>query len=256
MWKFHILLAVCLFTAEAFPKHGRIVGGSSTDISQYPFGAALLITWNNVNFQQACGGTIINNRSILSAAYCWVNTPLAARFVIRVGSTYANSGGDVHDVQQFITHPDYFLNWWDIRSDIGIVRLATAIVFGENIKTGSIAGANYHIADNTYVTAIGWGLTSHGGSPSEDLQHIQLRIINQLDCQRAFSAGNANARTICAGWHVNGKGKCIGDSGGPLIHNGVVVGVFSFLGSICADARWPNVYARISSYIDWIRTNA
>ncbi|XP_023947659.1 trypsin CFT-1-like [Bicyclus anynana] len=254
MWKFHILLAVCLFTAEAIPKHGRIIGGSNAHISQYPFAAALLISRNNEAFRQDCGGTIINNRSVLSAAHCWVGHN--AGFRVRVGSTYGNSGGAVHNVQHHITHPDYFFDWHNIRSDIGIVRLASAIALGGNVRAAPISGANFHIADNTNVMAIGWGVTAPGAGLSEILQHIQLRIINHGTCQRAFNAHNVNARTVCAGWHTNGHGKCIGDSGGPLIHNGVIIGVFSFLGSVCGDVRWPNVYARVSSYVSWIQNNA
>ncbi|XP_052737763.1 trypsin, alkaline C-like [Bicyclus anynana] len=255
MWKFPILLAICLVTAEAIPKHGRIVGGSTANISQFPFAAVMLISWNNEAFRQDCAGTILNNRSVLSAAHCWVGK-YPSGYRVRVGSTNANSGGAVHNVLQHITHPDYYLDMWNIRSDIGIARLATAIVFGGNVRAGPIAGANFNVADNANVWAMGWGLLASGGSLSEPLQHVQLRITNHAACQRAHNAQNVNARTICAGWHENGRGGCTGDSGGPLVHNGVVIGVFSFIGPVCGDIRWPNVYARVSSYVHWIQNNA
>ncbi|XP_052737775.1 trypsin CFT-1-like [Bicyclus anynana] len=253
MWKYPTLLAICLVAAEALPKQGRIAGGSTTNISQYPFSAALLISWNNAAFRQDCGGTIINNRAVLSAAHCWVGHN--ANFRVRVGSTNGNSGGAVHNVQRHITHPDYMFDWHNIRSDIGIVRLASAIVFGGNVRAAPIAGANFHIADNTYVWAIGWGLRFPGSGLTEQLQHVQLRIINHATCQRSFNAQNVNARTVCAGWHQSGRGACTGDSGGPLVHNGVAIGVLSFGGFTCGDGT-PNVYARVSSYVNWIRNNA
>jgi trypsin len=46
-----------------------------------------------------------------------------------------------------------------------------------------------------------------------------------------------------------------GDSGGPLLVEGVQVGVTSF-GRGCADPRYAGVYARVSRYVDWIKTNS
>lgn len=43
-----------------------------------------------------------------------------------------------------------------------------------------------------------------------------------------------------------------GDSGGPLIVNGVQVGIVSF-GEGCG--KNPGVYTRITSFVDWIKTN-
>ncbi|CAH2215741.1 jg20674, partial [Pararge aegeria aegeria] len=83
-----------------------------------------------------------------------------AGYRVRVGSTNANSGGAVHNVQRHITHPNYVNSGGNLRSDIGIVRLASSIVFGGNVRAGSIAGANFNIADNTNVWALGWGLLS------------------------------------------------------------------------------------------------
>lgn len=77
------------------------------------------------------------------------------RFRVRVGSTFANSGGVVHNVAQNILHPQY--NTRNLDNDIAIVRLATTISFNNQARAGSIAGPNYNPADNQAVWAIGWG---------------------------------------------------------------------------------------------------
>ncbi|KAL0850888.1 hypothetical protein ABMA28_006797 [Loxostege sticticalis] len=60
---------------------------------------------------------------------------------------------------------------------------------------------------------------------------------------------------LCSGWlDVGGRDQCPGDSGGPLYHNGVVVGVCSF-GDTCGSAHFPGVNARVSRYIGWINKN-
>ena len=46
-----------------------------------------------------------------------------------------------------------------------------------------------------------------------------------------------------------------GDSGGPIFVDGVQVGVTSY-GVRCADSYFPGVYARVTTYLDWIATTS
>lgn len=82
----------------------------------------------------------------------------ANRWRVRVGSTYANSGGVVHNVDQIINHPGF--SFWTADNDVGILRTATVIAFHSLVQPGTIAGANYNLADNQAVWAIGWGRTA------------------------------------------------------------------------------------------------
>lgn len=45
-----------------------------------------------------------------------------------------------------------------------------------------------------------------------------------------------------------------GDSGGPLICDGVLQGVDSFVIRACATRQFPDFFARVSLYVDWIRS--
>ncbi|GIY12340.1 clotting factor B [Caerostris extrusa] len=61
---------------------------------------------------------------------------------------------------------------------------------------------------------------------------------------------------ICAGVPDGSRDACIGDSGGPLLHEDYdgmwsLVGVVSF-GYKCAEPGVPGTYSRISYYIPWI----
>lgn len=49
----------------------RIIGGTETTIERYPFAAALLLAPNGLTFNQECVGSIINIRSVLTAAQCF-----------------------------------------------------------------------------------------------------------------------------------------------------------------------------------------
>ncbi|CAK1602325.1 unnamed protein product [Parnassius mnemosyne] len=251
-----VLLALCLAAVSAVPeKQQKIVGGSVTNIEQYPFATPLLYSWNSASYRQACGGTIINNRAILTAAHCTVGDS-PNRWRIRVGSTWANSGGTVHNCAQIINHPNYNGRTFD--NDVSVMRAASTFSFSNSVRAASIAGANYNLGDNQAVWAIGWGTTSVGGSASEQLRRVQIWTVNQATCRSRYAEVGMTItdNMLCSGWlDVGGRDQCQGDSGGPLIHNNVIVGVCSF-GQQCALARYPGVNARVSRYTSWIQSNA
>ncbi|XP_059051221.1 trypsin CFT-1-like [Achroia grisella] len=250
---------VCLTiiaAVAAVPRNPqRIVGGSVTTINTYPEIASLLYSWNGVSFSQSCGGSILNYRSVLSAAHCFIGDP-ANRWRVRVGSTYANSGGIIHNVAAILNHPYY--NSYNADSDISILRTVSNIVYSNVIQPASIASANYNLADNQIVWAAGWGAISYGGPGSEQLRHVQIWTINQVTCRNRYSELGlvVTDNMLCSGWlDVGGRDQCQGDSGGPLYHNRVVVGVCSW-GVQCALPRYPGVNARVSRFTAWIQGNA
>lgn len=103
-----------------------------------------------------------NTHAVADADLTWLLFFLSsglnpATYRVRVGSTFASSGGVVHAVQQVINHPNYNDNTLD--NDIAILRLASFITFSNVVQAGAIAGTNYNVADNQPVWAIGWGVT-------------------------------------------------------------------------------------------------
>ncbi|XP_022821665.1 trypsin CFT-1-like [Spodoptera litura] len=250
------LVALCFVTVAAVPSRGqRIMGGSVTTIDQYPTIAAILYAFNWVSFEHICGSTILNNRSVLTAAHC-LDGVAPGQLKIRVGSSFRSSGGVVHNAIQNIMHPAYNFRTFD--NDIAILRSATAFSFNNNVRAASIAGANYFPGDNQAVWAAGWGDTFSGSlTGSEQLRHVQVVVINQNTCrnQHANTIYSITDNMLCSGWPSGGRDQCQRDSGGPLYHNGVVVGVCSF-GIGCGDAKFPGVNARVSRYSSWITVNA
>ncbi|XP_046959593.1 trypsin, alkaline C-like [Vanessa cardui] len=250
------LLALSLAAVSAVPSNSqRIIGGSVTTIGQYPSGVALLYSWTGLNHVQACGGTIINNRSVLTAAHCVIGDPVG-RWRSRVGSTNANVGGIIHSTSRIIVHPSY--NFATLDNDVAVLQIFGSFSFNDNVQASQIAGANYNLGDNQPVWAIGWGTTSVGGRPSEQLRHVQIWTVNQATCRTRYAElrRTVTDNMLCSGWlDVGGRDQCQGDSGGPLFHNGVVVGVRSW-GEECALARYPGVNTRVSRYTAWIQSNA
>ncbi|XP_030032016.2 trypsin, alkaline A-like isoform X3 [Manduca sexta] len=250
------LLALGISAVVAVPANPqRIVGGSTTTINSYPSIVALLYSSNLSQWRQTCGGTIINNRSIVTAAHC-PHGDSTNRWRVRVGSTNANSGGRVINSQRFIIHGSY--NRRTLNNDIAIIRLAATIIFSPTARAVNFAGPNYNLRDGQAVWAAGWGRTSTNGASSAQLRHVQIWTVNQATCRSRYASigRTVTDNMLCAGWlNVGGRDQCQGDSGGPLYHNRVLVGVCSW-GEGCGLARFPGVNVRVSRYANWIRNNA
>ncbi|XP_068626998.1 trypsin CFT-1-like [Battus philenor] len=250
-----VLLILDFTTALVLPRNQqRIIGGSITTIDAYPYASSLLYSWDLKSYSQACGGAILTNRAILSAAHCFYGDT-AIKWRIRVGSSWANSGGTVHNVGKIVNHPNY--NYLTFDNDIAILQSATVFTYSNRVRAGSIAGSNYQLADNQAVWAIGWGVTQVDGSGSEQLRNVQVWTINQTICRSRYAELRLQItdNMLCSGWlDVGGRDQCQGDSGGPLLHNRVIVGVCSW-GQSCALARYPGVNTRVSRFTSWIQAN-
>ncbi|XP_026744925.1 trypsin, alkaline C-like [Trichoplusia ni] len=249
------VLALVVVAVAAAPRNpSRIVGGDLTTIDKYPSMAAVLYSENMVNFSQFCGGTIINNRSILSAAHCIDYAPVET-IRVRIGSSYSSSGGEVLPLAAMLLHPDY--SPWRVHHDITILRTSVEIKYSATVQPAPIAGSTYNLADDAVVWATGWGITEFD-DVSEQLRDVQVWTVNHEICRQRYlwTLHRITTDMLCTGWlDVGGRDQCMLDSGGPVYHNGVVVGVCSF-GQGCASPRFPGVNTRVSSYSDWIIANA
>ncbi|CAB3241145.1 unnamed protein product [Arctia plantaginis] len=148
---------LCLAIAFAVPSHpNKIVGGFPTNIESYPSIAALLYTRNGQTYFQACGGTILTTKAILTAAHC-PHGDAPFRWRARLGSSRANSGGTVFNFASISIHPSFNPN--TMNNDVAIMRTSSNINYNNAIQPASIASPNYHLADNQVVWAAGWGTT-------------------------------------------------------------------------------------------------
>lgn len=95
----------CTAVPEIF-RGGRIVGGQAAALGQFPYQASMR-TAGNFHF---CGGVIISNQWVLSAAHCTIGRAQTAVFVV-VGTITLNAGGISHQSAQIVNHPDYNAQW-------------------------------------------------------------------------------------------------------------------------------------------------
>ncbi|XP_026326869.1 trypsin-2-like [Hyposmocoma kahamanoa] len=231
---------------------GKIVGGYNTTIQNIPYQAYLLLQKGNDYYQ--CGGSIISNRYILTAAHCLKGIQ---RAYIRIGSTQANSGGTMYNSALLQMHPQYNSQTSDY--DVGVIRVSRAMTLdGTKSRVIKLADSEMQsepISPGTEILVSGWGTTSENGETSNNLMAVTVPTVSNEDCNKSYRGG-ITARMFCAGVPEGGKDSCQGDSGGPAVQESEdkQLGIVSF-GIGCARAGYPGVYTRVASVRNWIRLN-
>ena len=101
-------------------------------------------------------------------------------------------------------------------------------------------------------------------SESDDLQFVAVPLIDNAKCIKPHTFYDSNLVTsnmVCTGNQQAGEvSPCFGDAGGPLVvpdssdaDLAVLYGLVSWGASICAQAKSPQVYTRITPFVGWIR---
>jgi len=239
------------------PPRGKIVGGHLTLIDNNPWQIAMVrAAVPEPTRSQFCGGSIIGNDWILTAAHCVKNSIVRedpTRVEIIAGSSQYAIGGERLKVAAIHTHPRY--NQATMDNDFALLRLQTPMTKGQII---ALADAKTDLRDGTNMCVSGWGATAEGGPGAIDLLGADVPVVSTSVCNEPASYnGDILASMFCAGKKEGGVDSCQGDSGGPgsAIINGrtTLVGVVSW-GEGCARRLKYGVYSRVSTAAEWIAT--
>ncbi|XP_039431833.1 CLIP domain-containing serine protease B15-like [Culex pipiens pallens] len=250
----------------------RIFGGTPTKLEEHPWAAVLMYDTARGRIIPKCGGSLINERYVLTAAHCIRNVPdrwklHSVRFsVIDVISEVNCTTIEEEEicrqefgVEQITVHPDYDKDSINKQHDIAIVKLAEDVTFGKYVKPICLPFdelvAEMPIEDEEF-TVTGWGQTE-----KEILSRFQLHVeingkSNKL-CDKVFGVANVTLTEnhLCVGGDA-GRDSCKGDSGGPLLRlvatNWYQVGVVSFGAKRCGSEGFPGIYTNVAKYLDWI----
>jgi len=232
----------------------RIVGGTEATPHSFPWMAALFI--NDAWF---CGGTLISDEYILTAAHCTTDATTARILLGAHDVKAAEEEGRIEMIStDILTNEDY--NPVLLHNDIALIRLPQKVNFTDILRpvclpTHSEEEERWAHED---CEASGWGKPSDSASGiSPVLRHVTVDTITNLICALKFPT-IINHNIICISGK-DGKSSCNGDSGGPLhlVQNGIYkqIGITSFGSSQGCEIGSHAGFTRPTSYLDWIETN-
>jgi trypsin len=233
----------------------RIVGGSPIDITAAPWQVLL-----RINNATQCGGAIIADTWILTAAHCMSGVG-PAQVEAFVGVTDQNRLTREQQVQvsQVIVNPGW--NSSTYASDLALIGLASPLVTSASVQPVAlplVQDANIWPAAGESAIISGWGSTTINGTSSALLRAATVQILTSPTDAKCGEYGSSfeSDTHVCAGMPQGAVDACQGDSGGPLTvaYNGtsVLTGIVSS-GSGCADPKYPGLYTRVTSFLPWLR---
>ncbi|XP_023160393.1 serine protease 1 [Drosophila hydei] len=233
---------------------GRITNGRTAYDGQFPYQVGLSFSSSSGGWW--CGGSIIDNQYVLTAAHC---TSGASAVTIYFGALVRTNAKLTHTVSSsnFKQHTGYNSN--TLANDISLIRtpVVSFTSYINKVLLPPIA-SSYSTYAGQKATASGWGKTSDSASGvTNTLQYQIFEVVSVATCQATYGSAVASAKVICIAT-PNKSSTCQGDSGGPLVldSTGRLIGVTSFVSSSGCQSGLPSGFTRVTSYLDWIKTNS
>ncbi|CAN8201498.1 unnamed protein product [Coccothraustes coccothraustes] len=231
--------------ASAGTQGSQIIGGKAAAPHSRPFMASIQLDGKHV-----CGGFLVWPKWVMTAAHCFIPSP-SVRVVLGAQRLQEpEESQQIFSVVESIAHPLYTHRAPD--NDIRLLQLNRSATLNKFVKRIRLPSPRIDLKPGTVCSVMGWGDISNFGDQPTELMETNTSIVKRSLC-RTLWRGKVSANMLCgASRNTMLQGVCTGDSGGPLVFKDKVHGIVSFSGERCGDRRFPDIYTKISNYIDWV----
>ncbi|XP_011497565.1 PREDICTED: chymotrypsin-2-like [Ceratosolen solmsi marchali] len=227
----------------ATTKSVRLQGSEVASISEFSFIVQLRLFSVNRFF---CAGSIISNKHILTAAHCifQLDNGKTDIWIIAGSQKLSDNEGTSYYVQEMYLHPEFeglTIGSQPEHNDIAVLAVRGFIIFNQQIN--KIDLPTQDITRGSSVILCGWGATSY--PPTQFSNVLQKAKVTVVNCQILASEDQ-----ICTFDHE--KRAIHGDSGGPVVGDGKLVGIISYGFPWISDE--PDRHSNIFKHLDFINS--
>merc|ERR1712179_76671 len=262
----------------------KVFGGDELPVRSYMW-MALIGYGNRNNPEWGCGGSLISQRYVITAAHCADKRYTRGQSIVRV-RLGEHDISKTRDCQQFnsqaqpvcappvqdfspekiIMHPT-----WDKRTnysdDIALIRLDKPATFHGYVQPICLPPPNLVVGtflNGREAEVAGWGASETARFGSDVRLMVKLPFVSLEKCKTSNHVPLLDKGQVCFGG-VIGKDSCRGDSGGPLVGtdpNSGSTNLFLLLGVVsygpplptCGIENRPAVYTDVAQYRNWIES--
>ena len=236
----------------------KIVGGQIAEPHSIPYQVAILVK-RGPKHVTLCGGSLVNEKTILTAAHCLKSSEKA---IVILGA-HDITANETTIQRQFVNsssyriHPEFSFNYANM--DIALIILPHFVNFTEAIQPVNLPSGFLleEMFSGEIGTVSGFGQTCDTCGSSQLLRFTSNRVMSNDECSKSFGFNAIPSDTqICVSTSESKSGNCRGDSGGPLVivrsEMPLQIGLSSFGYKKCEEGQ-PTVFTRLTrELVLWI----
>ncbi|XP_054085460.1 trypsin-4-like [Zeugodacus cucurbitae] len=246
-----LLISFCVCPINASKQNSErnranlVIGGKKVPIGGAPWAVSII-----KNRQLICGGSLLTNKIVITAASC-IKDVEPAKLLVRAGTTAFKNGGKLRRIKETIHHPKYVEN----SHSYNVALLHLLRPFNSTDKlVGQVKLPAANSVQPSSIYIFGWGLSSNKTSVlmTKNLRFTKTKIYSEKKCAQYLYEEDDTDYVFCSGDRTKTSDICTDDTGSPAIfEDNIQFGIVSD-GGACSQTR-TTILTNLTKHTNWIK---